>query len=93
MGGYWVPTYLDRVATQATPASLGGAKGKAEAAGCPRGELTTPGLSKDRAPKLQAKAVPVKLLTGEVLGTGGGGRPCRLHKKYLPLCFIFLFSH
>lgn len=56
MGGYWLPTYLDRVATQATPASLGGAKGKAEAAGCPRGELTTPGLSKDGDPKLQAKS-------------------------------------
>lgn len=36
LGGYWVPTYLDRVATLATPASLGGAEGKAEAAGCPK---------------------------------------------------------
>lgn len=34
MGSYWVPIYLDSVATKATPASLGGAKGKAEAAGC-----------------------------------------------------------
>lgn len=59
MGSYQVPTYLDRVATQATPASLGwggGAEGKAEAAGCPRGEPTTPSLSKDGGPKLQAKS-------------------------------------
>lgn len=32
MGSYWVPIYSDSVATKATPASLGRAKGKAEAA-------------------------------------------------------------
>lgn len=47
MGSFWVPTHLDRVATRATPASLGGAKGKSEAAGCLGSELTIPGLSKD----------------------------------------------
>lgn len=35
-GSYWVPIYLARVATKATPASLGGTKGKAEAAECLR---------------------------------------------------------
>lgn len=56
MGSYWVPIYSDSVATKATPASLGGAKGKAEAARRLWRELTSPGLSEDRAPVLQAKS-------------------------------------
>lgn len=55
-GSYWVPIYWDRVATKATPASLGEAKGNAEAAESLGRLLTTLGLSKDRAPKLQAKS-------------------------------------
>lgn len=56
MGSYWVPIYSDSVATKATPASLGGVKGKVEAARRLWRELTSPGLSKDRAPLLQAKS-------------------------------------
>lgn len=56
MGSYWVPIYLDGVATKATPASLGRATGKAEAARRLRRERTTPGLSKDRAPTPQAQS-------------------------------------
>lgn len=56
MGSYWVPIYSDSVATKATPASLAGVKGKAEAARRLWRELTSLGLSEDRAPLLQAKS-------------------------------------
>lgn len=31
VGSYWVPIYLDRMATNASPGNLGGAEGKEEA--------------------------------------------------------------
>lgn len=81
MGGDWVPMYLDRVATQATPASLGGVKGKAEAAGCCRGELTTPGLGKDRAPKLQDKSSVSPASYWRSLRDWGKGEDCAVFIK------------
>lgn len=55
-------------ATEATPANSGGAKGKAEAPGCLRRQLTTPGLGKDGVPNLRPKADTLAFYLGTLRG-------------------------